>query len=308
MTWTIAVHGGAGTPPPGELTPERAAPYLGGLGDALAAAGAILREGGAALDAVIAAVAVLEDCPVFNAGRGSTFTHGGRIEMDASVMDGATGRAGAVAGVTRIRNPVRAARAVMARTPHVMLAGPAADAFAEAEGLAMAGPDWFRTPHRWEQLQQALAAGEVRLDHALPADRRMGTVGAVARDEAGRLAAATSTGGMTNKRDGRIGDSPLIGAGTWADGGVAVSCTGFGEAFIRCAAAHELSALMRHRGLGVRAAAERVVLELVPAAGGEGGLIAVDAQGEPALIFGTPGMHRGVLRAGQDAPVLAIRR
>ena len=316
MSWTLAIHGGAGTPPPEDLTGEREAAYRAGLLAALEAGRAVLDQGAAALDAVLAAVASLEDCPLFNAGRGSTFTHDGRIEMDASVMDGATGQAGAVTGVTRIRNPVLAAHRVAQRTPHVMLAGPAADAFAEAEGLAMADPEYFRTPHRLAQLQQALQAGQVALDHDLaarlprddlPDQARMGTVGAVARDAAGRLAAATSTGGMTNKRDGRIGDSPVIGAGTWADGAVAVSCTGTGEAFMRCAAAHELSALMRHRGLSVQAAADLVALELVPRAGGRGGLIAVDAAGEPALSFGTAGMHRGVLRAGA-APMVAILR
>jgi L-asparaginase / beta-aspartyl-peptidase len=307
--WTLLVHGGAGTPPPGELTAEREAAYRAGLAASLEAGRAVLDAGGAALDAVEAAVRSLEDCPLFNAGRGSTFTRGGRIEMDASIMDGATGAAGAVAGVTRIRHPVAAARRVMEGTPHVMLAGPAADAFAEAEGLEMADPAWFRTEHRWAQLEAARAVGHVALDHDLPdAAARMGTVGAVARDAAGRLAAATSTGGMTNKRDGRVGDSPLIGAGTWADGTVAVSCTGTGEAFIRCAAAHELSALMRHAGMGVQAAAERIVLSAVPEVGGRGGLIAVDAAGRPAIAFGTEGMHRGLLRQGEAAPLLAIRR
>lgn len=307
--WTLVIHGGAGTPPPEELTPAREAAYRAGLLAALEVGGAVLARGGAALDAVVAAVRCLEDCPLFNAGRGSTFTHSGRIEMDASVMDGAAGRAGAVAGVTRVRNPVEAARLVMERTAHVLLAGPAADAFAEAEGLAMAEAAYFRTEHRWAQLQAALAAGRIALDHDLPEDAsRMGTVGAVARDSAGRLAAATSTGGMTNKRDGRVGDSPIPGAGTWADGVVAVSCTGVGEAFIRCAAAHELSALMRHAGLSAQAAAEKVALELVPAAGGRGGVIAVDAAGMPAIAFGTEGMHRGVLRAGGGAPEVAVRR
>jgi beta-aspartyl-peptidase (threonine type) len=306
--WTLLVHGGAGTPPPGELTSAREAAYRDGLAAALAAGRAVLDAGGTALDAVEAVVRSLEDCPLFNAGRGSTFTHGGRIEMDASLMDGATGLAGAVAGVTRIRHPIAAARRVMEATPHVMLAGPAADAVAEAEGLEMADPAWFRTEHRRAQWEAALAADRIALDHDLPAEARMGTVGAVARDAAGRLAAATSTGGMTNKRDGRIGDSPLVGAGTWADATVAVSCTGTGEAFIRAAAAHELSALMRHAGMGVQAAADRIALEAVPQAGGRGGLIAVDAAGTPAIAFGTEGMHRGLLRQGGGAPFLAIRR
>ncbi|WP_135468348.1 isoaspartyl peptidase/L-asparaginase family protein [Crenalkalicoccus roseus] len=301
--WTLAIHGGAGTPPAAELTPAREAAYREGLLAALAAGRAVLEGGGTALDAVAEAVRSLEDCPLFNAGRGSALTAAGRVEMDAAVMDGAAGRAGAVAAVTRIRNPVAAARRVMERTPHVLLVGPAADAFAAAEGLATEEPAWFVTAHRRAQL--AAAAGRVALDHDLPGS--MGTVGAVARDAAGRLAAATSTGGMTGKRDGRVGDSPLIGAGTWADGTVAVSCTGTGEAFIRCAAAHEVSALMRLGGLGLRAAAERVVLGRVPESGGQGGLVAVDAAGAAALVFGTAGMHRGLLRAG-GAPEVAILR
>lgn len=303
MSTTLVIHGGAGTIRREEMSAAREAEHRVALEAALAAGGAVLAQGGNALDAVEQAVRALEDCPLFNAGRGATFTAAGTIEMDAALMDGATLQAGAVAAVRRIRNPIAAARAVMERTPHVLLIGPAADDFAEAEGLALAPPEYFRTEHRWQQLQAALATRRVALDHDLPA--RMGTVGAVARDRDGRLAAATSTGGMTNKRAGRVGDSPLIGAGTWADAAVAVSCTGVGEAFIRCAAAHELSALMRHRGLPVRQAAAEVAEILVPANGGSGGLIAVDAAGEPAIAFGTAGMYRGVLRAGA-APEIGI--
>ncbi len=303
MSTTLVIHGGAGTIRREEMSAAREAEHRVALDAALAAGGAVLAQGGNALDAVEQAVRALEDCPLFNAGRGATFTAAGTIEMDAALMDGATLQAGAVAAVRRIRNPIAAARAVMERTPHVLLIGPAADDFAEAEGLALAPPEYFRTEHRWQQLQAALATRRVALDHDLPA--RMGTVGAVARDRDGRLAAATSTGGMTNKRAGRVGDSPLIGAGTWADAAVAVSCTGVGEAFIRCAAAHELSALMRHRGLPVRQAAAEVAEVLVPANGGSGGLIAVDAAGKPAIAFGTAGMYRGVLRAGA-APEIGI--
>jgi beta-aspartyl-peptidase (threonine type) len=303
MSTTLVIHGGAGTIRREEMSAARGAEHRVALEAALAAGGAVLAQGGNALDAVEQAVRALEDCPLFNAGRGATFTAAGTIEMDAALMDGATLQAGAVAAVRRIRNPIAAARAVMERTPHVLLIGPAADDFAEAEGLALAPPEYFRTEHRWQQLQAALATRRVALDHDLPA--RMGTVGAVARDRDGRLAAATSTGGMTNKRAGRVGDSPLIGAGTWADAAVAVSCTGVGEAFIRCAAAHELSALMRHRGLPVRQAAAEVAEVLVPANGGSGGLIAVDAAGKPAIAFGTAGMYRGVLRAGA-APEIGI--
>ncbi|MBL6453810.1 isoaspartyl peptidase/L-asparaginase [Belnapia sp. T6] len=305
MSFTLLIHGGAGTIRREEMSPGREAEHRAALAEALAAGGAVLAGGGAALDAVEAAVRVLEDCPLFNAGRGATFTAAGTIEMDAAVMDGTEGRAGAVAGVQRIRNPIGAARVVMERTPHVLLIGAAADDFAAGEGLELAPPEYFRTEHRRAQLDAARAAQRVALDHDMPS--RMGTVGAVARDSAGRLAAATSTGGMTNKRAGRVGDSPLIGAGTWADGTVAVSCTGVGEAFIRCAAAHELSALMRHRGLGVEAAARLVAEELVPARGGSGGLIAVDAEGRPGIAFGTAGMYRGTLRAGAE-PEIGIYR
>jgi L-asparaginase / beta-aspartyl-peptidase len=303
MVWTLLIHGGTGTIRREEMTAEQEARHREALLVALAAGETVLAQSGTALDAVAEAVRSLEDCPLFNAGRGGTFTNAGTIEMDAAVMRGEDRAAGAVAGVTRIRNPVLAARCVMERTPHVLLAGPAADAFAEAEGLDMAPPEYFRTEHRWQQLQAALAVQRVALDHDLPA--RMGTVGAVARDAAGRLAAATSTGGMTNKRPGRVGDSPLIGAGTWADRHVAVSCTGVGEAFIRCAAAHEVSALIRLGGQGLASAAAQVALREVPDCGGRGGLIALDAAGEPAMAFGTEGMYRGLARAGV-APEVAI--
>jgi beta-aspartyl-peptidase (threonine type) len=301
-TWTLAIHGGAGTISRAELTAEKEAAYRAGLLAALEAGGAILAAGGSAEDAVIAAVASLEDCPLFNAGHGSTFTAAGTIEMDAALMR-SDSQAGAVTGVTRIRNPILAAREVMLMTPHVLLAGAAADEFAQSRGLAMESPDYFRTAHRRAQLDTALAAGVVALDHDLPA--RMGTVGAVARDGSGALAAATSTGGMTNKRAGRIGDSPILGAGTWADEAVAVSCTGTGEAFLRCAAAHEISALVRLGGKSLRDAAEEVAFRRVPAAGGTGGLIAVDAAGVVALPFGTEGMYRGTCRSGSE-PETAI--
>lgn len=298
--WTLAIHGGAGTISRQELTPQREAEYRAGLRAALDAGGAILAAGGSAEAAVVAAVASLEDCPLFNAGRGSTFTAAGTIEMDAALMR-SDSQAGAVTGVTRIRNPILAAREVMTATPHVLLAGAAADAFAESQGLAMALPDYFRTEHRLAQLKAAQAARTVALDHDLPA--KMGTVGAVARDASGALAAATSTGGMTNKRAGRVGDSPILGAGTWADPAVAISCTGTGEAFLRCAAAHEISALVRLGGRTLAEAADEVALRRVPAAGGKGGLIAVDAAGMAALPFGTEGMYRGFWRSGEEPQV-----
>jgi beta-aspartyl-peptidase (threonine type) len=290
---TLLIHGGAGTLPPGEMSPPREVAFRAGLAAALEAGRAALRNGGA-LDAVVAAVVALEEDTNFNAGRGATLTRSGRVELDASVMEGATGRAGAVAGAARIRNPVRAARLVMERSPHLLFIGPAADAFAGAEGLELMDNAWFVTPHRQAQLRLALAGDTVALDHDLPAEVGMGTVGAVALDAAGHLAAATSTGGMTNKLDGRVGDTPIIGAGTWAeDATCAVSCTGKGEAFIRCAAAHQAASLMRYRNFTPQQAAEAIALVAVPAAEGSGGLIVLDAQGRIGMAFGTGGMYRG---------------
>jgi L-asparaginase / beta-aspartyl-peptidase len=294
--WTLAIHGGAGTIRRDELTAEKEAAYRAALNAALQAGGAILAAGGSAEEAVVAAAISLEDCPLFNAGHGSTFTAAGSIEMDAALMTSAA-KAGAVTGVTRIRNPILAAQAVMRATPHLLLAGAAADEFAAAQGLAMEPPAYFETEHRRAQLIAAQAAQIVSLDHDLPA--KMGTIGAVARDRHGALAAATSTGGMTNKRAGRVGDTPILGAGTWADARVAVSCTGTGEAFMRCAAAHEIAALMRLGGKSLEEATSEVALLRVPEAGGRGGLIAVDAAGGVALPFGTEGMYRGWWRAGE---------
>jgi L-asparaginase / beta-aspartyl-peptidase len=305
--WSLAIHGGAGTIPRATLTGASAEEHRAGLRAALEAGAAVLRGGGSAGEAVLEAVRSLEDCPLFNAGRGSTFTAAGTIEMDAALMLG-EGSAGAVTGVTRVRNPILAAHAVLSTSPHVLLAGAAADAFAEAQGLDVAPPEYFRTEHRLAQLHAAQAQGRVALDHdgpARPEPSRMGTVGAVARDAAGRLAAATSTGGMTNKRPGRVGDCPVFGAGTWADGHVAISCTGTGEAFIRAAAAHEISARMRHLGETLEVACAHVMGTDVPQAGGRGGLIAVDAAGNAALPFNTEGMYRGVWRAGAE-PLVAI--
>lgn len=301
-TWTLAIHGGAGTIRREDLTPEKEAAYRAGLDAALQAGGAILAAGGSAEEAVLAAAQSLEDSPLFNAGHGSTFTAAGTIEMDAALMT-SRGAAGAVTGVTRIRNPILAAQAVMRATPHVLLAGAAADEFAAAQGLTMEPPEYFRTEHRHAQLLAAQAAQTVALDHDLPA--KMGTIGAVARDRHGALAAATSTGGMTNKRAGRVGDTPILGAGTWADAHVAISCTGTGEAFMRSAAAHEISALMRLAGKSLEEAAKEVALRRVPEAGGHGGLIAVDAAGRAALPFGTEGMYRGWWHAG-ETPRTAI--
>ncbi|WP_225772853.1 isoaspartyl peptidase/L-asparaginase family protein [Inquilinus sp. Marseille-Q2685] len=294
----LAIHGGAGTIRRESLTPEREEAYHQGLRAALRAGYLVLAAGGSALDAVTAAVMALEEDPLFNAGRGAVFTSAGENEMDAAVMDGRDRRAGAIAGICGPRHPVLAARAVMERTEHVFLAGEGARRFCREAGLEHMDPSWFRTERRWQALQEELE----RRRQALPDDgdpaRKHGTVGAVACDAAGNLAAATSTGGMTGKTPGRVGDSPVIGAGTWADNATcAVSATGHGEFFIRYAAGHEIDARMRWAGQGLAQAAEDVVQTLLGPVGGSGGLIAVDAQGHVALPFNCEGMYRGVVGA-----------
>ncbi|MCU0952412.1 MAG: isoaspartyl peptidase/L-asparaginase [Burkholderiaceae bacterium] len=313
----VAIHGGAGTITRGQMAAADEARYHAALRDVLLAAQAVLVRGGSALDAVCEAVDRLEDCALFNAGHGAVFTSAATHELDAALMDGATGRAGAVACVSRIKRPLRAARAVMERSEHVLLMGEGAEAFAFTHGLERVAPDYFSTPARREQLQIARRQGGSVLDHdgaraaqQAPLDERdkFGTVGAVALDVHGNLAAATSTGGMTNKRPGRVGDSPLIGAGTFADNrSAAVSCTGSGEMFIRAAAAHDVCARMAYGGRTLAQAADEVVMQVLPAIDGRGGLIAVDALGNVVLPFNTEGMYRGSAR-GSDAPQTAIYR
>jgi len=252
----------------------------------------VLAGGGASLDAVEAAIRVLEDDPLFNAGRGAVFTADGRNELDASLMDGATRKAGAVAGVTRTRNPISLARAVMLKSPHVMLAREGADQFSVEQGLPQVAPEYFRTEQRWQQLL------DWRRDNAqlLDPTHSRGTVGAVAIDVNGHVAAGTSTGGMTGKRWGRVGDSPIIGAGTWADERCGISGTGWGEYYIRLAAAHDICARVAYRGDTLVAAAQDVIERIIPAAGGDGGAIALDVDGNIAMPFNTPGMYRGWIR------------
>jgi beta-aspartyl-peptidase (threonine type) len=295
--WSLAIHGGARNLAPGDYTDEQRATVRVELAAALAAGAKVLEAGGPALDAVEAVVVAMEDSPWFNAGRGAVFTHEGRNELDASIMDGASGQAGAVAGVTRIRNPVRLARRVMERTPHVLLAGSGAEAFAVEQGFAPVDPAYFRTERRWQELQEALEREKAK-PPVSAREAYYGTVGAVARDRQGRLAAATSTGGMTNKRHGRVGDSPIIGAGTYADVRCAVSATGHGEYFIRFAVAHDICARTRERGIAVGTAARAVIHEVLKPAGGEGGVITMDARGAPALEFNTSAMLRGAVAAG----------
>lgn len=292
MGFVVAVHGGAGRIDRSTLTTARESSCKAGLQQALERAADVLRTGGSALDAVVRAVEVLEDEPGFNAGRGSVLTSEGTIEMDAAVMEGTGRRAGAVACVRTVRHPVRLARAVMEHTPHVFLADAGAEALAERLGLERVDPSWLLTDARRQQLERA--RGRIQLDHG---DDSRGTVGAVALDAKGRLAAATSTGGMVNQLPGRVGDSPVIGAGTWAwDQTCAVSATGHGEIFIRAAVGSRISAWMELGGLSLEEAARRVVHEELPLLGGEGGVIAVDRQGNVALPFNSGGMYRGVLR------------
>jgi L-asparaginase / beta-aspartyl-peptidase len=298
MSWTLAVHGGAGRITPEVIGAGAAEGARAGLSRALHAGAAVLAAGGPALDAVEAAVRVLEDDPHFNAGRGAVLTYDGRVALDACVMDGRTRAAGAVAGSSYARSPVRLARAVMEASPHVLLAGAGADRFAQERGLEPAPPGWFVLPERLEQLAELKARPDW-----FDADMKYGTVGAVARDADGGLAAATSTGGVTAKRWDRIGDSPVLGAGTWADGACAVSCTGSGEAFLRAAAAHELSARLRLASVTPAQAAAAVLAE-VQALGGTGGLIVAPAHGDALWRFTTPGMYRGW--AGPDGRQVAI--
>jgi beta-aspartyl-peptidase (threonine type) len=288
------IHGGAGMMTPDSISAEQDAGARAGLGNALDAGSVILSAGGSALDAVEAAVRVLEDDPHFNAGRGAALTHEGVAELDAAIMEGTGRDAGAVAGVTATRNPVSLARAVMEQSRHVLLGGDGADLFSREHGLEQAGQDWFILPERRRQLDELQARGTDAFD----VDMKYGTVGAVARDTAGCVAAATSTGGVTGKRWGRIGDSPLIGAGTYADDRAgAVSATGSGDYFIRAGVAHEICARARLTGVPLQAAAD-AVMEDVKALGGRGGVIVTGSDGEAVWSFNTAGMYRGM--AGSD--------
>lgn len=294
--YALAIHGGAGTILRSKMTPEREAAYHAGLRRALAAGRSVLADGGRALDAVSAAVMALEDEPLFNAGRGAVYTSAGKQEMDAAVMDGRDRSAGAVAGICGPRNPILAARAVMEHSGHVFLIGESALEFCRTQGLSFAEPSYFHTDQRWNALQETLAMRRSGTDDQ-DESRRHGTVGAVACDRHGDLAAATSTGGMTAKSPGRVGDSPVIGAGTWADNETcAVSATGHGEIFIRYAAAHEIASRMRFAGQSLEEAARTVVIDVLAPAGGSGGVIAVDRAGNVSLPFNCSGMYRGVVR------------
>lgn len=300
MSWKLVIHGGSGSMRKGTLAPPLDEAGRVGLNASLDAGEAILAAGGSALDAVEAAARVLEEDPCFNAGRGSVLAYDGHVELDAAIMDGRDRRCGAVAGLRSTRAPISAARAVMEQSPHVLMSYEGADDFACEAGLEQVPNRWFVTPERRRQLDELLARGTEAFD----ADIKYGTIGVVAVDLHGHVAAATSTGGLTAKRWGRIGDSPLVGAGTYADDrAAAVSATGLGEVFIRAAAAHELCARVRIGGAGLQEALDGVLAE-VKSLGGNGGLIAVAPSGEAAWGFTTAGMYRGM--AGPDGRLVGI--
>ena len=301
-SFVLVIHGGAGVVSKDQMSPAQEAEYRAALKTALQAGYGVLRTNGTSLDAVAAAIKVMEDSPLFNAGHGAVLNSAGEVELDAAIMDGATRKAGAVAAVKHIRNPIELARLVMDRSPHVMLVGEGAEAFAKEQGVPLVPQDYFITQHRKQQLERVQ-----REEKSAPKPRSMrrtgraseqvGTVGAAALDAQGNLAAGTSTGGIVNKRPGRVGDSPLIGAGTYANNATcAVSATGHGEHFIRAVVAHDISALIAYKGLSLTEATDLVVKKELAEFGGEGGVIAVDRKGNVAMPFNSQGMYRGSVR------------
>lgn len=321
--FALVIHGGAGTILKESMTPELEEAYKQKLKEVLDAGYAVLKSGGSSLDAVEVAVKIMEDSPLFNAGKGSVFTSEGKNEMDASIMDGKTLEAGSVAGVTNIKNPISAARKVMEKSPHVMMTGKGAEKFAKEQKLEIAEPEYFFDSVRYKQWQKIKETEKIQLDHSedrgdvKPSfdvefnpnpDSKFGTVGAVAVDVNGNLAAATSTGGMTNKKFGRIGDSPIIGAGCYANNKTcAVSSTGHGEFFIRNVVAYDIAAMMEYKNLSLKEAAETVVMEKLTASGGTGGVIAIDAEGNIAMPFNTPGMYRGFVKENGETEVFIYK-
>ncbi|NRF39886.1 isoaspartyl peptidase/L-asparaginase family protein [Pedobacter foliorum] len=316
--YVLVVHGGAGTILKKNMTPEKEAAYTAALTKALQQGYDAIKSGKTSLDAVEAAIHVLEDSPLFNAGKGAVFTHDGKNEMDAAIMDGKTLKAGAVAGVTIIRNPITAARAVMEKSEHVMMVSRGAEQFAKQVGVEIVDPKYFYTKERWDGLQQAIKEDSIKtvLDHGnkksmklgtINRDYKFGTVGAVALDKMGNLAAGTSTGGMTNKRYGRVGDSPIIGAGTYANNLTAgISCTGWGEFYIRSVVAYDVSAMMEYKNLPV-ADASKKALDKMEKLGGDGGLIALDKNGNVAMPFNTEGMYRGTVTEDGKIEILIYK-
>jgi L-asparaginase / beta-aspartyl-peptidase len=330
--FTLVIHGGAGTITRQNMTPEREKAYREVLTQALQTGHQVLKQGGTSLQAIEATVRVMEDSPLFNAGKGAVFTSEGKNEMDAAVMNGQNLMAGAVASVTTIKNPIRAAIAVMDKSPHVMMIGKGAELFAQKQGIEQVDPSYFHTEARYKALERAQKEEKVELDHTekdkqkvkkapktgaakgtpepliFTEGKKFGTVGCVALDQYGNLAAGTSTGGMTNKRYGRVGDAPIIGAGTYANNATcAISATGHGEYFIRSVVAYDVSALMEYKGLSVQQAADEVVMKKLVERGGEGGLIALDRQGNIAMPFNSEGMYRGYVKADGSMEVLIYK-
>jgi L-asparaginase / beta-aspartyl-peptidase len=327
---TIVLHGGAGTITRANMSPEREKAYREAMQAALQKGYTVLKQGGTSVQAVEATIHVMEDSPLFNAGKGAVFTNEGKNELDASIMEGKTLKAGSVAGVTTIRNPISAAIAVMEKSEHVMMAGPGAEKFAKAQGLDIVDPSYFYTEARYKALLRARDAEKTELDHdakekeqikkapksgaLAPEDliftegKKFGTVGCVALDKFGNLAAGTSTGGMTNKKYGRIGDAPIIGAGTYANNATcAVSATGHGEFFIRSVVAHDISALMEYKGMSLHDAAGEVVMKKLVKMGGEGGIIALDREGNVVMPFNSEGMYRGYIKADGKSEILIYK-
>ena len=324
--FTLVVHGGSGTITRSSITPEIESQYRTALDRALKAGQKILAAGGTSVDAVVATIRVFEDDPLFNAGKGAVFTSEGKNELDASIMDGRTGMAGAVAGVASVKNPIEAARRVMTNSKHVLMTSTGADEFAKAQKLDIVSPDYFFTQHRWDQLQNAKKRQQIEMDHdgkskssktsiapekegaiqTWEVDYKYGTVGAVALDQHGNLAAGTSTGGLTNKLYGRVGDSPIIGAGTYADNQtVAVSCTGTGEFFMRGLVAYDVAARMKYAKASVSDAVDQTIQTELTDKKGRGGLIALDAKGNIKFGFNTEGMYRGYVK-NNETPVTMV--
>lgn len=311
IEWGLVMHGGAGTITRESMTPERERQFRETMETAMRAGHAVLRDGGSSLDAVVATINILEDSPLFNAGKGAVFTAEGTNSLDASIMYGPTLAAGAVAGVTRVKNPIDLARMVMEQSPHVMLSGAGAEEFARLRGIELVDPSYFHTEHRWRALEEARRQSggpDADLVDAGSTDEKFGTVGVVALDRDGAVAAGTSTGGMTNKRWGRIGDSPVIGAGTYAGPDCGVSATGWGEYFIRNVVAYDICARMEYQGISLHEAARRMIMEQLEAQEPEtGGIVALDGDGHVVMMFNSAGMYRGWIGA-DGQPTTAIYR
>lgn len=313
--YVLAIHGGAGTILKKNMSDSLERAYIAVLTKSLKEGYMVLQHGGKSVDAVSAAIQIMEDSPLFNAGKGAVFNHNGENEMDASIMDGKTRKAGAIAGVHTIRNPITAAQAVMEQSEHVMMVGKGAEEFAASRGIVLVDPSYFWTQPRWDALQQLLKRDEeaTMLDHDAKqsngkkyVDEKFGTVGCVALDQAGHLAAGTSTGGMTNKKYGRVGDSPIIGAGNYADDQVAISCTGWGEFYIRTVAAYDVAAKVAYTQMSIAQAA-REVMDKIAALGGDGGMIVLDKAGEVTMPFNTEGMYRGTITEDGKVEVLIYK-